>query len=244
MKYVNKGKISSSNQCSSSLRNKYHQGYIPVIPDIKCKSPAEGDLMGGRDPIDLAKALEAAGAPVISVVTEAKQYGGSLELLFKIAKAVSVPVLRKDFITSKENLLESKDKGANGVLLISSILEKKQLFKLIDKALSIGIEPLVEIHTEEELIAVRDLSLSFIGINNRDIIKWEMDNGTVNTTENLAKIVPKGTLAVSESSISSPNDIYRAIEAGAHCVLVGTTILKAKDSVEMYRQFSRLRRKL
>ncbi|MFP4662382.1 MAG: indole-3-glycerol-phosphate synthase [Halanaerobiales bacterium] len=227
--------------CSKSLRKRHKEGYIPVIPDIKCKSPAEGDLIRGRDPVSLAKGLEAAGAPVISVVTENDRYGGSIQLLSDITKSVNVPVLRKDFITDEEEIRKSIDNGASSVLLISSIMTKNCLFKLIEKSLSLGIEPLVEIHTEDELKAVKNLNLSFLGINNRDITRWEMDNGTVNNTENLAAEIPEGALLVSESSISSIEDIRRAVKAGAHSVLIGTAILKAEDSLGVYRSFANLK---
>ncbi|MFP4016983.1 MAG: indole-3-glycerol-phosphate synthase, partial [Halanaerobiales bacterium] len=210
----------------------------------KCKSPAEGDLIRGRDPVILAKALEAAGAPVISVVTEKDHYGGSIQLLLEISKSVKVPVLRKDFIKSEEDLRISIDNGASSVLLISSIMTKECLINLIDCSLTLGIEPLVETHTEEELNLVKDMGLTFVGINNKDINRWEMDDGTVNTIENFTTVIPDGTLIVSESSISSTRDIKRAVQAGAQCVLVGTAILKADDSVEVYQRFSKIKKQV
>lgn len=224
----------SCTKCTEALWEKYKSGCIPVIPDIKCKSPGEGDLLAGRDPVALAKSLEKAGAPVISVVTEGEHYGGSPELLSKIAKAVSVPVLRKDFITTREQLIESADIGARGVLLIASILENMQLRELAEQAQALGLEPLVEVHTEEEINYVNGLKLTFIGINNRNIIEWEMDDGNVNLTERLAGLIRQDVFLLSESSISSEEDVRRAIAAGAHSVLVGTAILKADDPVDMY----------
>ncbi len=197
--------------------------------------------MFGRNPVETAKNLERAGAPVISVVTEAEHYGGSLELLREISEAVTVPVLRKDFIKTKEGLQETAEHGASGVLLISSILEKEQLYQLIEDAYELGLEPLVETHNESEILAVKDLELSFVGINNRNIIQWEMDDGNVNTTETLAGLVPPGAFLLSESSISSSDDVVRAVKAGAHGVLVGTAIHKAKDPAEMYQKLRVLR---
>ncbi|HHW37528.1 MAG TPA: indole-3-glycerol-phosphate synthase [Bacillales bacterium] len=223
-------------KCTAPLWEKFNSGMIPVIPDIKCKSPGEGDLLVRRNPVEYAKDLAEAGAPVISVVTESEHYGGSLTLLQQIAEAVPVPILRKDFIKTSEQLEESAQYGASGVLLISSILEKDQLRKLIEEALSLGLEPLVETHNEEEIDAVKDLQLSFLGINNRNILEWEMDNGTVNTTEKLAQSVSQNALVLSESSIMSREDVVRAGAAGAHAVLVGTALLKAKDPVAMYHE--------
>ncbi len=229
-------------KCSSSLWNKYRSGKIPVITDIKCKSPGEGDLLMGRDPVAIAMSLDAAGAPVISVVTESEHYGGSSELLNRIVQAVSAPVLRKDFVTSREQLVETAEIGASGILLIASMLKKRQLMNLVEESLVLGLEPLVETHNESEILAVSELKLTFLGINNRNIIELETDDGNVDTTEKLAKLAPKGALLVSESSIASEADVSRAIASGAHAVLVGTAILRAKDPVGMFKTLSEARR--
>ena len=228
------GNKSSCVKCTTALWSKHHSGKVPVIPDIKCKSPREGDLLIGRDPIAIAKGLEVAGAPVISVVTESEHYGGSPKLLHQIAQATSIPILRKDFITTQEQLLESVDIGASGVLLIASMLGQKQLLKLIEEALVLDLEPLVETHNEAEIIAVNELKLTFLGINNRNIVEWEMDGGNVSTTEKLVGLVRPEVLILSESSINFPEDVLRAKAAGAHAVLVGTAILQAQDPVKMY----------
>jgi len=234
--------LTSCTKCTTALWNQYRSGKIPVIPDIKCKSPGEGDLLLGRDPVVIAKSLAAAGAPVISVVTDSDHYGGSPELLHQIAQATSIPILRKDFITTREQLLESVDIGASGILLIASMLEEEQLSKLIEEALVLGLEPLVETHNEAEIIAVNELKLTFLGINNRNIVEWETDDGNVNTTEKLAGLVRPDVLVLSESSIASPGDVLRATAAGVHAVLVGTAILRARDPVEMYHKLSEPRR--
>jgi len=226
------------NKFSTALWNKYHSGKIPVIPDIKSRSPQEGDLFQGRDPVEIAKALAAAGAPVLSVVTEQKYFAGSPELLFKIAQATSLPILRKDFINNREQLEESVNLGASAVLLIVSMLEKRQLINLIEDALRLGLEPLVETHSKAEILAVNELKLTMLGINNRNIVELEMDNGSVSTTEGLASFAGREVLIISESSISSPSDVQRAKNAGAHAVLVGTAILQAKDIVKMYHTLS------
>lgn len=235
MKQEKTGNIPTScTKCTTALWKQYRSGKIPVIPDIKCKSPGEGDLLLGRDPVVIAKSLAAAGTPVISVVTESEHYGGSPKLLHQIAQATLIPILRKDFITTREQLLESVDMGASGVLLIASMLEKEQLFILIEEALVLDLEPLVETHNEAEIIAANELKLTFLGINNRNIVEWEMDDGNVNTTEKLAGLVRPGVLVLSESSIASQGDVLRATASGAHSVLVGTAILRAQDPVEMY----------
>lgn len=223
---------------TSALWSQYDTGRVPVIPDIKCISPKEGDLLRGRDPVSLAKQLVAGGARVLSVVTESEHFGGSPQLLEKIAAETKVPVLRKDFIREKRHLIETKEIGASAVLLIAAMLEKKQLFQLIEDALSIGLEPLVETHNEEEIQSIQHLDLTFVGINNRNIVDLELDNGTVSRTEQLVSIAPKHAFILSESGIQTPEDVKRAIDAGAHGVLVGTAILQAQDPVEMYQQMN------
>ena len=105
-----------------ALKKAEGQGRIPVIADIKCRSPKEGDLLAGRDPVELAWQLAAAGAPVLSVVTEAKEFGGSPELLRRLSSEVPVPFLRKDFLSSRQDLIETKEAGASAVLLMYSTL--------------------------------------------------------------------------------------------------------------------------
>ncbi len=223
---------------STTLWNRYYSGKIPVIPDIKSRSPQEGDLLCGRDPVKLAQALAAAGAPVLSVVTEPKHFGGTPELLQRIAQATALPVLRKDFINSRAQLQESVELGASAVLLIASMLAKEQLFGLVEDAVRLGLEPLVETHNEAEVMAANELKLPIIGINNRNIVQLELDDGSVGTTERLAGLVRPGVLVVSESSIANAADVLRAKAAGAHAVLVGTAILRAKDAAAMYCNLS------
>lgn len=228
----------SSGKFSSALWKQYRTGKVPVIPDIKVRSPQEGDLLQGRDPVDMARTLAAAGAPVISVVTEPKYFSGSPDMLRRIVQATALPVLRKDFINNQAQLRESVDLGASGVLLIASMLEQKQLFKLIEEAFEMGLEPLVETHSEAEISSLKDLNLTMVGINNRNIVELEMDDGSVNTTERLARLIDPQVLLISESSLSSATDVQRAVAAGAHAVLVGTAVLQAGNPAEKYRQLS------
>lgn len=228
------------NSCtfSGALWKQYHLGQIAVIPDLKCRSPREGDLLGGRNPLNIAKTLVAAGAPVLSVVTEPKYFGGSLQLLHQVSRALSVPILRKDFITNVEQLHESVDCGASAVLLIAAMLETRQLSELFETALRLGLEPLVEVHNQAEIRKANELPLTMLGINNRDILQLEVDQGDMSTTEKLAELVRLEALIISESSVASAIDIKRAGAAGAHAVLVGTAILKAADPGQIYREFN------
>jgi len=212
-----------------------------IIPDIKCFSPKEGDLLRGRSPVELAKQLVRAGAPLLTVVTEEKEFKGSLKLLSEIVAAVEgkVPVIRKDFINTREDLIATKNVGAKGVLLMYSCLDREKLSKLYYQATELGLIPLVEIHNEEELAFATELGARLIGINNRDILQLERDDGGVENTLRLIGLAPKGALIISESSFKKREDIEAAIEAGAAAVLVGTAILSAEDAVAEYKRLSR-----
>lgn len=214
-------------------------GFISVIPDIKCISPKEGDLLRGRDPIEVAKLLAEAGAPALSVVTEQKDFGGSLELLEQIAAETRLPVLRKDFIKGPDDLKITKDCGAAAILLTCATLTIPLLQKLYEEALQIGIEPLVETHTKEELILAGRIGAKLVGINNRNILELEKDNGNVSATELLAAYKPKDAILISESSIQTPMEAQAAVRAGADAVLIGTAIWQAENVRECYLAFSK-----
>ena len=219
-----------------SLSAKKSSGAIPVIPDIKLISPKEGDLLQGRSPVAAARLFEQLGAPAISVVTEPHDFGGSLELLSSITAAVSIPVLRKDFITCEDDLRQTRDHGAAAILLICSCLKTEQLLDLYHAALRLGLEPLVETHTEAELRLAARLQPQLVGINNRDILTLEKDDGTVSTTARLAALAPVDALLISESGIATPEQARTAIDCGADAVLVGTALWQAPDLAAFYQQ--------
>ncbi|MDI6827532.1 MAG: indole-3-glycerol-phosphate synthase [Armatimonadota bacterium] len=204
-------------------------GRAPLVAEIKCRSPKEGDLLAGRNPSVLARTYEAAGAACISVVTEPTNWNGSMELLRTVTSAVSIPVLRKDFITSAADIHLTKEAGASCVLLIVSKLDWSLLVELHEEAHRIGLETLVEAHDEAQLSKALTLDLDLLGINNRDITVLEKDNGTISRTLNLIRLVPNGVRVLSESSISTPDEVRAVIEAGALGILVGTSILRAPD---------------
>lgn len=220
------------------LREK-RQGNTVVIPDIKCYSPKEGDLLAGRDPVQVAKSLVDAGAKVLSVVTEEKEFHGSLALLKRLKKATGVPLLRKDFIHTKEDLEETKKYGASAILLMCSCLEPSELEMLYHEALALGLDPFVETHSKKEMEQAKALGAKLIGINNRNILELEKDDGDVNTTCALAHFAPKDAVLVSESSIQNSHEVRLALEAGADCALVGTSIWQAKNPAYFYRSLIR-----
>jgi indole-3-glycerol phosphate synthase len=225
---------------SAAIRAAQADGRVPVIADIKPVSPRDGDLLGGRSPAALAASLEAAGACALSVVTAAEHFGGSCETLRQVTAATRLPVLRKDFLREPAQLAESRACGAAAVLLTLSTMTQETAARLHAAALELDLEPLVEAHTQEELERALALSPSLVGINNRDILQLERDDGDVATTEALAPRVPAGVVTVSESALLSDDDVRRALAAGADAVLVGTLILQAPDPAARLAELTRL----
>lgn len=223
---------------TDALRRCSELGNVPVIPDLKVFSPSDGPLFQGRDILDAAKQIERAGAPALSVVTEPSNFHGSLELLCQIAAAVRVPLLRKDFIRTTEDIAQTARCGAAAVLLICSCMDAARLRMLYDAALEYGLEPLVETHSVRELELAASLGAQLVGINNRDILDLERDGGTVETTVQLGAHKPSGAFLISESGIQTPMDVQYALKSGADAVLVGTAIWKAADPFTFYRRLS------
>lgn len=197
-----------------------------MIIDFKPVSPKHGDLFKGRNPLDTAVMLEKAGVLGLSVVTEKENFGGSLDLLRSVVKAVNLPVLRKDFIKTEDDLYETLDCGAKGILLICSMT--CNIEALHEKALSIGLNPVVEVHTQEEMRLAKSLGAKIIGINNKDITVLEKDTGSVDLTLELIKTAPKNAFIISESGITCPDDARKVLEAGANAVLVGTAFWQGR----------------
>lgn len=211
-------------------------GKFPVIPDLKPVSPAEGPLFPARDIALYASQLVNAGACVLSVVTEPVQFGGSMEQLRHVAESACVPVLRKDFIRTRRDVDETANAGAAAILLICACLSRSAISELYLYALEKGLEPLVETHTEEELLFASSLGAELIGINNKDILRLEKDGGTVAATAALARNKPAGAMLISESGIMNAADVRTAAASGADAVLVGTSIWKADDPFAFYRK--------
>ena len=225
----------STRRFSAAIVAETARGFAAVIPDIKCVSPKHGDMLHGRDPVEVAKGLVRDGAPVLSIVTEREQFGGSPLLLHTIAEAVDVPLLRKDFITNAAMLEESVELGAAAVLLISAAVDETTLKQLYERTLVLGLEPLVEVCTSEEMDFAVALGVRLIGINNRNIMTLERDDGGPSRTAALAVGAPSDALLISESGIQSAADARLAVAAGANAVLVGTALWKAADMSAMYR---------
>ena len=201
-------------------------GDVAVIAEVKRASPSKGALAAIADPASLAMDYEAGGARVISVLTEPRRFGGSLEDLAAVREAVQVPVLRKDFIVSSYQLWEARAYGADMVLLIVAALEQNALVSLVERALSIDLVPLVEVHTEDELDRALDAGARVLGVNARNLATLEVDRGVFGR---LAPRVPEGVVKIAESGIRGPHDLLAYAAAGADAVLVGESLVTGKD---------------
>ena len=199
---------------------------LSIIAELKRSSPSKGALAAIPDPAQLAASYVRAGASAISVLTEKHRFGGSLDDLRAVRSAVDVPVLRKDFVVTEYQLVEARANGADLALLIVAALDDDQLDRLHRVAVDLGLTPLVEVHTAEELVRALQVQPTLLGINNRNLKTLSVDLGTF---EALAPLVPDGVISVAESGILQPADARRARAAGADVVLVGEALVKAPD---------------
>jgi indole-3-glycerol phosphate synthase len=199
---------------------------VSVIAEVKRASPSRGSMAEIADPAALAAAYESGGARVISVLTEQRRFNGSLEDLDAVRKTVQVPVLRKDFVVSSYQLWEARAYGADLVLLIVAALEQSALVSLVERAESIGLVPLVEIHAEDELDRALDAGARVVGVNARDLTTLQLDRRTVTGT--LPRI-PDGIVKIAESGVRGPHDLLAYAAAGADAVLVGESLVTGKD---------------
>jgi indole-3-glycerol phosphate synthase len=195
---------------------------VSVIAEVKRSSPSMGPLATITDPAALAADYEAGGAATISVLTEQRRFGGSLDDLRAVRAAVDVPVLRKDFIVTSYQLWEARAAGADLALLIVSALTQNQLESLVERAVSIGLTPLVEVHDEDEVERALAAGAQVIGVNARSLRTLEVDRTTFGR---LAPRIPDDVVRVAESGVRGPHDVFEYAKQGAHVVLVGETLV-------------------
>lgn len=202
---------------------------LSVIAEIKRASPSEGLLMADRDPLELLRAYERGGASAISVVTDERYFGGSLDLLRQVASHTELPVLRKEFIVDTLQIDAAREAGASAVLLLASVLSEEELRRFRESAESLGMQALVEVHDEPELERALASGATIVGVNNRDLKTFQIN---LNTTFHLASRMPSDVLLVSESGIGDRVDFGR-LQGIAHAVLVGTSLIRAEDPVHV-----------
>ncbi len=219
-----------------SLRHALTSRRPAVIAECKRRSPSKGVLREPYDPVAIARGYAAAGAAAISVLTNERFFGGSLDDLRAVRAAVPVPVLRKDFVVDAYQLDEARAAGADAVLLIVAGLTPAALGDLHRQALELGLEVLTEVHDEAELEIARGIGASIIGVNNRNLRTLAVD---VHASDELIARIPREIIAVSESGLKSADDVSRLSALGYRAFLMGERFMTAGDPGAVLRELLR-----
>jgi indole-3-glycerol phosphate synthase len=199
---------------------------VSLIAEIKRASPSKGPLRPDLDPRSLAQTYEANGASAISVLTDTRFFGGSLQDLRAVRQAVDLPVLRKEFVLDPYQVYEARAAGADALLLIVAALGDVQLESLYRLTRGLGMTALVEVHNKDELQRALALSPRLVGINNRDLATFEV---RLETTEHLRSTIPGEIVVVAESGIHNAADVARLARCGVDAMLVGESLVRAQD---------------
>lgn len=215
-----------------ALDRKSSGGGIRLIAEVKRASPSQGIIRQGFDLEQLTRAYEAAGAAAISVLTDEPFFQGSLHDLARAKASVSLPVLRKDFILDPYQVYEARAWGADAILLIVAVLEAEALQDLLALSHEMGLHPLTEVHTRQELQAALGAKAPIVGINNRDLKSFQV---SLETTFSLLPEIPREVVVISESGISRRAEVARLEAAGVDAILVGEGLLRAQDVEEKVR---------
>lgn len=205
------------------------EGKIAVIAEVKKASPSAGVIAHSFHPVGIAEEYELNGANAISVLTDAKFFRGDLEHLAEVRSAVSLPLLRKDFILDEIQIAESVANGADAILLIVAALEQSQLVDLLASATEYKVDVLIEVHTADELHRALAAGAKIVGINNRNLATFQVDLGV---TESLCREVPDEIILVSESGIRTPRDVARVKACGVDAILVGEALMRGEISID------------
>jgi indole-3-glycerol phosphate synthase len=202
---------------------------INLIAEVKKASPSRGTLLSDFDPVQIATTYASSGAAAISVLTESRYFLGSLNSLSRIRNSLvnkGIPLLRKDFLSDPYQIYESRVYGADALLLIAAILTKTKLKGLLELSHDLGMDCLVEVHSEKEVETAIESGARIIGINNRDLSTFEVN---INTTERLRRLIPSDRIVVSESGLKTREDIEKLKELGVNAVLIGEALVSAPD---------------
>jgi indole-3-glycerol phosphate synthase len=216
-------------------------GKLAIISEIKRRSPSAGDIKAGASSVEQAKRYQAAGADALSVLTDEKFFGGSLDDLRSVTAHFATvpparPCIRKDFFVHPIQVLQARQAGASAILIIVRALTDGEMKALAGAATAAGLDALFEIHTEPEIARAVAHGAKIIGVNNRDLAIFKTDLGL---SERLIPRFPRDVIAVSESGIHSGADAARVHAAGAHAVLVGEALMKAADPAALVAEFRR-----
>jgi indole-3-glycerol phosphate synthase len=209
-------------------------GRIAIVAEIKRASPSRGVLRADLNVVTQARLYHAGGAAAVSVLTEPRFFQGSLEDLSAVVHAISLPVLRKDFIFDPYQIYEARAAGADAILLIASYLDQERLRDLMALTQTLGMTALVEVHTAEDLEKVLRAGLPrLIGINNRNLHDFSV---SLNTTFALCPLIPAGIRVIAESGIHTREDIQRLCAIGIDAFLIGEALVRASDPVALLRE--------
>jgi indole-3-glycerol phosphate synthase len=203
-------------------------GKLTLIAEVKKASPSAGVIAASFVPVEVARNYERAGAEAISVLTDEAFFQGHLDYLTQIREAVSVPLLRKDFILHEVQIAQSVVAGADAILLIVAALSQEELVRLLEHAAVYQLDVLVEVHTARELDRALETEAQIIGINNRNLATFEVD---LAVTEKLSEDVPEEIVLVSESGIRTAEDIARIKACGVDAVLIGEALMRGQSTV-------------
>ncbi|MGD0450641.1 MAG: indole-3-glycerol-phosphate synthase [Candidatus Bathyarchaeia archaeon] len=211
----------------------------PIITEIKAASPSAGVIRRNVQPSMIAKAMERGGAVALSVLTEPKQFDGSLEALAQARQSVKLPILMKDIVLSPIQIQAASKIGASSVLLIQALFDRGYSEKTVDEMIAgahmLGLEVLLETHTLSEFVSALQSDADLIGINNRDLATLKVDLNVTKTI--IQSINPKNKIVVSESGIKSPSDVHFLRESGASAFLIGSAIMLSDNLEEKVREF-------
>jgi indole-3-glycerol phosphate synthase len=206
---------------------------VRVIPELKKASPSKGLIRSDFRPVDYARSYEQHGAAALSVLTDEQFFQGSLAILTSAREAVSIPVLRKDFTIDEYQIVEARVAGADAVLLIAAILSKAQMEDYLEMTHRLGMNAVVEIHTFKDLERALGCESKIIGINNRNLDTFEVD---LRHTERILQEMPQGHITISESGISSPEDVRYCAGLGVDAILIGEALMREPDPGEALRR--------
>lgn len=210
---------------------------LSVIAEHKRRSPSVGEIRAGSTVSEIVQAYERGGAAALSVLTDEKNFGGTIADLDEARAASGLPILAKNFHIDPYQLYESAAHGADAILIVVASVSERRLRELYEEAHSLDLDVLVEVHNEEELEQAFEIEADVIGINNRDLATFEID---VETTFELMADIPTGITIVAESGIANMDQIRRLDDAGVDAVLIGQALMSSPDVEEACRAFSRI----